>query len=125
MQGDLSRLRTFVWPHQDDPTERLLLDPIPQEEMNQIMLRPMMKAGPGYWLTVVLLALVVAGALFGYWFHVRGLRFGPGMGLGWLPAAAVPTSVPKMLARMVAVISAPLGMPMAGSESIPGITKIT
>jgi hypothetical protein len=42
MLGDLSRLRNFVWPHEDDPKERLLLDPIPQEEMNQMMLRPMM-----------------------------------------------------------------------------------
>ena len=31
------------------------------------MLRPMLKAGPGYWFTVALLALVVIFALFGYW----------------------------------------------------------
>ena len=29
----------FVWPHEDNPQERLLLDPLPQEEMNRIMLR--------------------------------------------------------------------------------------
>jgi Ni/Fe-hydrogenase subunit HybB-like protein len=86
MQGDLSRLRNFIWPHEDDPKERLLLDPIPQEEMNQIMLRPMMKAGPGYWLTVVLLALVVAVGLFGYWFYM--IRWGMGVAgirrpVGW------------------------------------------
>src|SRR5512139_3715605 len=67
MQGDLSRLRNFVWPHADDPKERLLLDPIPQEEMNQIMLRPMLKAGPGYWVTVAILALIVIFGLFGAW----------------------------------------------------------
>ena len=38
-----SRLKNFIWPHEDDPKERLLLDPIPQEEMNQIMLKPMLK----------------------------------------------------------------------------------
>ncbi len=67
MQGDLTRLRNFVWPHSDDPKERLLLDPIPQEEMNQIMLRPMLKASPGYWVLVGVLALIVVFALFGYW----------------------------------------------------------
>lgn len=67
MQGDLTRLRNFHWPHHHEPQERLLLDPIPQEEMNQIMLRPMLKASPGYWLTVGILALVVVLALFGYW----------------------------------------------------------
>lgn len=67
MQGDLSRLKNFVWPHDDDPKERLLLDPIPQEEMNQMVLRPMLKASAGYWLTVVILALVVIFALFGAW----------------------------------------------------------
>ena len=46
------------------------------------------------------------------------------MAKGTLPYKPT-TSVPKMLARMVAVIRAPLGMPMAGSDSIPGITKIT
>ena len=39
-----SRLKNFIWPHEDDPKERLLLDPIPQEEMNQIMLKPMLKS---------------------------------------------------------------------------------
>ena len=86
MLGDLSRLRNFVWPHEDDPKERLLLDPIPQEEMNQIMLRPMLKQGPGYWVTVALLALVVAVALFGYWFYM--MRWGMGVAgirrpVGW------------------------------------------
>jgi Ni/Fe-hydrogenase subunit HybB-like protein len=86
MLGDLSRLRNFVWPHEDDPKERLLLDPIPQEEMNQIMLRPMLKQGAGYWVTVALLAIVVAGALFGYWFYM--IRWGMGVAgirrpVGW------------------------------------------
>jgi molybdopterin-containing oxidoreductase family membrane subunit len=67
MQGDLTRLRNFIWPHHDDPKDRLLLDPIPQEEMNQIMLRPMLKASPGYWVLVAVLALIVILGLFGAW----------------------------------------------------------
>ena len=48
-----SRFKNFIWPHEDDPKERLLLDPIPQEEMNQIMLKPMLKKpSAGYWLLV-------------------------------------------------------------------------
>ncbi len=77
MQADLSRLKNFVWPHQDDPKERLLLDPIPQEEMNQIMLKPMMKAGPGYWLTVAVLASIVLVCLFGAWGYM--VRWGMGV----------------------------------------------
>ena len=65
-----SRLKNFIWPHEDDPKERLLLDPIPQEEMNQIMLKPMMKASGGYWLLVAILASIVAICLFGYWFYM-------------------------------------------------------
>jgi Ni/Fe-hydrogenase subunit HybB-like protein len=70
MQGDLSRLRNFRWPHQDNPRERLLLDPIPQEEMNQIMLRPMLKTSAGYWLLVSVLALIVIFGLFGTWIYM-------------------------------------------------------
>lgn len=77
MQADLSRLKNFVWPHQDDPSERLLLDPIPQEEMNQIMLKPMLKAGPGYWLTVAILASIVLVCLFGAWGYM--IRWGMGV----------------------------------------------
>lgn len=77
MQADLSRLKNFVWPHQDDPKDRLLLDPIPQEEMNQIMLKPMMKAGPGYWLTVAILASIVLVCLFGAWGYM--VRWGMGV----------------------------------------------
>lgn len=86
MQGDLTRLRNFVWPHHDNPEERLLLDPIPQEEMNQMVLRPMLKQSAGYWLTVALLALVVLGALGLYWLYM--IRWGMGVAgirrpVGW------------------------------------------
>ena len=81
-----SRLKNFIWPHEDDPKERLLLDPIPQEEMNQIMLKPMMKASGGYWLLVAILAAIVAVCLFGYWFYM--MRWGMGIAgirrpVGW------------------------------------------
>jgi molybdopterin-containing oxidoreductase family membrane subunit len=86
MLGDLSRLRNFVWPHEDDPKERLLLDPIPQEDMNQMMLRPMMKQSGGYWLTVGILAAVVIFGLFAYWGYM--IRWGMGVAgirrpVGW------------------------------------------
>ena len=82
-----SRLKNFIWPHEDDPKERLLLDPIPQEEMNQIMLKPMLKRpSAGYWLLVAMLASVVAICLFGYWFYM--MRWGMGIAgirrpVGW------------------------------------------
>ncbi len=81
-------LRNFVWPHHDDPKERLLLDPIPQEEMNQMVLRPMLKASPGYWLLVAILALIVIFGLFGSWLYmvlngmgVAGIRRPVGWGV--------------------------------------------
>ena len=86
MLADLPKVRKFVWPHEDDPKERLLLDPIPQEEMNSRMLKPMLKASPGYWLTVAILATIVAVCLFGYWFYM--VRWGMGVAgirrpVGW------------------------------------------
>ncbi len=72
-----SRLKNFVWPHEDDPKERLLLDPIPQEEQNQIMLKPMLKASPTYWLLVALLAGFVLVCVFGYWAYM--MRWGMGI----------------------------------------------
>ncbi len=77
MLGDLSRLKNFVWPHETEPKDRLLLDPIPQEEMNQIMLRPMLRTGPAYWLTVAVLATIVIVCLFGVWGYM--IRWGMGV----------------------------------------------
>ena len=82
-----SRLKNFIWPHEDDPKERLLLDPIPQEEMNQIMLKPMLKRpSAGYWLLVAILTSIVAVCLFGYWLYM--MRWGMGIAgirrpVGW------------------------------------------
>ncbi|MBM4457699.1 MAG: polysulfide reductase [Chloroflexi bacterium] len=86
MLADLPKAHKLVWPHEDDPKERLLLDPIPQDEMNSRMLKPMLKASPGYWLTVAILATVVAVCLFGYWFYM--VRWGMGIAgirrpVGW------------------------------------------
>jgi molybdopterin-containing oxidoreductase family membrane subunit len=81
-----TKFKNLVWPHEDDPKERLLLDPIPQEEMNQIMLKPMLSASPAYWLVVAILAGIVAICLFGYWFYM--MKWGMGIAgirrpVGW------------------------------------------
>jgi molybdopterin-containing oxidoreductase family membrane subunit len=81
-----TKFRNLVWPHEDDPKERLLLDPIPQEDMNQIMLKPMLSASPAYWLVVVILAAIVGICLFGYWAYM--IRWGMGIAgirrpVGW------------------------------------------
>jgi len=81
-----TKFKNLVWPHEDNPEERLLLDPIPQEEMNRIMLKPMMTASPAFWLVVVLLAGIVALCLFGYWAYM--IRWGMGVAgirrpVGW------------------------------------------
>jgi Ni/Fe-hydrogenase subunit HybB-like protein len=75
MLADLPR--KFIWPHEDDPKERLLLDPLPQEEMNRIMLRPMFKASAGWWLVVAILAAVVAVCFLGAWAYM--IRWGMGI----------------------------------------------
>jgi len=81
-----TKFKNLVWPHEDDPKERLLLDPIPQEEMNQIMLKPMLSASPAYWLVVALLAGIVGVCLFGSWAYM--IRWGMGVAgirrpVGW------------------------------------------
>jgi molybdopterin-containing oxidoreductase family membrane subunit len=81
-----TKFKNLVWPHEDDPKERLLLDPIPQEEMNRIMLKPMMSASPAFWLVVAILATVVVVCLFGYWAYM--VKWGMGVAgirrpVGW------------------------------------------
>ncbi len=69
--------RKLIWPHEDNPQERLLLDPLPQEDMNRIMLRPMFKAGPTWWLVVALLASIVLVCFVGAWAYM--IRWGMGL----------------------------------------------
>lgn len=69
--------RKLIWPHEDNPQERLLLDPLPQEDMNRIMLRPMFKAGPTWWLVVALLASIVLVGFVGAWAYM--IRWGMGV----------------------------------------------
>jgi molybdopterin-containing oxidoreductase family membrane subunit len=81
-----TKFRNLVWPHEDDPEERLLLDPIPQEEMNRIMLKPMLTASPGWWLMVAILGGIVTVCLFGVWADMT--RWGIGIAgirrpVGW------------------------------------------
>ena len=72
-----TKFKNLVWPHEENPKEHLLLDPIPQEEMNQIMLKPMMSASPAYWLVVAILAAIVAVCIFGMWAYQ--IRWGMGV----------------------------------------------
>jgi Ni/Fe-hydrogenase subunit HybB-like protein len=76
MLSDLSRLRIFRWPHGDDPKKRLMLDPLPQDEQNRIMVEPMMKSGPGFWLLVAILGAIVLVCLLGAWAYFA--RWGAG-----------------------------------------------
>lgn len=69
--------RKLIWPHEDNPQERLLLDPLPQEDMNRIMLRPMFRAGPTWWLVVALLASIVLVCFVGAWAYM--IRWGMGV----------------------------------------------
>jgi molybdopterin-containing oxidoreductase family membrane subunit len=81
MLTDLSKFRNIVWPHHEDPKERLLLDPIPQEEMNRKMMEPMLRTGPAYWLTTGILAAIVLVCFFGAWAYM--IRWGMGVaGIG-------------------------------------------
>ncbi len=48
---------------------KLLLDPIPVEEMNRIILKAMTTTGRGYWITVGILALLVLIGLGGAWVY--------------------------------------------------------
>ena len=45
--------------------------------MNRIMLRPMFKTGPGFWLVVRILAAIVLVCLFGAWGYMA--RWGMGL----------------------------------------------
>lgn len=77
MLADLSKFRNLRWPHEDDPKERLLLDPLPQEEMNRIMLRPMMKTSATWWLIVGILATIVVVCFLAVWANM--VRWGMGV----------------------------------------------
>src|SRR5512136_513541 len=77
MLVDISRLHGFRWPHEDNPKERLMLDPLPQDEQNRIMLEPMMKSGPGFWFVAAILAVIAFACLFGAWLYM--IRWGMGV----------------------------------------------
>jgi Ni/Fe-hydrogenase subunit HybB-like protein len=77
MLVDISRLHGFRWPHEDDPKKRLMLDPLPQDEQNRIMLEPMMKTTPAFWLVAVILGAIVLFGFFGAWFYM--IRWGMGV----------------------------------------------
>ncbi len=69
--------RPLIWPQEDDPKERLLLDPRPPEEMNETILQAMYRTGPGYWVMISVLAILMLVGLVGAW----GYQIWYGMGV--------------------------------------------
>jgi Ni/Fe-hydrogenase subunit HybB-like protein len=49
--------------------EHLLLDPIPQEEMNDMVLESMHRTGKTYWIVVAVLAVLALGGFVGGWVY--------------------------------------------------------
>jgi len=52
---------------EDDPRQHLMLDPLPREEMNRMVLQAMTTTTPAYWIWLIALGLGVAVFLFGAW----------------------------------------------------------
>ncbi|MFZ6031066.1 MAG: NrfD/PsrC family molybdoenzyme membrane anchor subunit [Chloroflexota bacterium] len=63
--------------HEDDPREHLMHDPLPRQEMNDLVMEAMHETNFQYWAVVGVLALVVAVCLFGAW----GYMIFTGMGV--------------------------------------------
>jgi len=73
---------TKASPHQESEAEELrkehlMLDPMPRDEMNQMVMDAMQTTTPKYWAWVIGLALAVAVLLFGAW----GYMMANGMGV--------------------------------------------
>ena len=47
--------------------QHLMLDPIPREEMNTLVMEAMYQTGPRYWLLLTVLSMIVLVGLFGAW----------------------------------------------------------
>jgi molybdopterin-containing oxidoreductase family membrane subunit len=62
---------------EEDPRELLNHDPRSREEMNKMVMEAMQETTPRYWITVGILAVLVAICLFGAW----GYMISNGMGL--------------------------------------------
>ncbi len=62
------KLRTFT-SHHTAPEKPLLLDPIPQEEMNHMVLESMHRTGARYWLVVGVLAVLALVGFVGGWLY--------------------------------------------------------
>jgi Ni/Fe-hydrogenase subunit HybB-like protein len=56
-------------PREAEEERPLLLDPRPQEEMNQMVLEAMQRTGRTFWFVVVILALLAGGGLIGAWLY--------------------------------------------------------
>ncbi len=62
---------------EEDPTQHLMLDPRPREELNRMVMESMQTTTKAFWVVVGILALLVAVCLFGAW----GYMMSVGMGL--------------------------------------------
>ncbi|HSO26945.1 MAG TPA: NrfD/PsrC family molybdoenzyme membrane anchor subunit, partial [Anaerolineales bacterium] len=62
---------------EDDPRQQLMFDPLPRGEMNAMVMEAMQTTDRGYWIVVIVLALLVAVCLFGAW----GYMIATGMGV--------------------------------------------
>jgi molybdopterin-containing oxidoreductase family membrane subunit len=62
---------------EEDPRDHLLFDPIPHEEMNNMVMEAMTSTSKSFWIVVGILAVLVAVLLFGAW----GYMIYKGMGV--------------------------------------------
>ncbi len=62
---------------EEDPRQHLMLDPMPREEMNRMVLQSMQTTTRGFWIWAIALGLGVAIFLFGAW----GYLIATGMGV--------------------------------------------
>ena len=69
--------KELVWKEEEDPRERLLLDPRPAEELNQMILEAMHRTGPRFWIVVTILGVLILVGLVGAW----GYQIMTGMGV--------------------------------------------
>lgn len=70
-------LPPLVWPEEEEPRRKLLLDPRPPEEMNRGILEAMRRTGAGFWAAVSVLGALVLIGLVGAWGYQ--IRWGMGV----------------------------------------------
>jgi Ni/Fe-hydrogenase subunit HybB-like protein len=63
----LTDMQISQYQEEEDPRQHLMHDPRPREEMNRMVMEAMQTTTRRYWITVGILALLVAVLLFGAW----------------------------------------------------------